>query len=134
MALYITKVGDADIIMEAPAGGGLAKGGDSKLQGSPQTAGASMLATMRALAIELGKQLNPVARGTGSEIEVQFAVRADSGGIVMVSETAEVGQFRVTVRLGRGAPPPRPAPPGAPPPGAPPRPGGPPRPPEGAPR
>jgi hypothetical protein len=124
MAVYISKLGDAEIVLEAPAGGGLSKGGDSKLQGNPLMAASKAVATVKAIAIEMAKELMPVARGMGTEIDVQFAVRADSAGLVMVSELVDQGQFRVTLRCA-GARPPRP--PGA---DGPPRP---PRPPGGAP-
>jgi hypothetical protein len=125
MAQYITKLGDTEIFMEAAAAGGLSKGSSKANEGNPLKAASNMIKTAVQVSAALSRELAPMARGTGAGVEVTFAVRANSTGLVMVSENSSVGQFKVTVKIGGGRPRP------ARPPGTQPRPKRPPQAPAG---
>ena len=123
MATYISKLGDTNIILEAAAAGGLSKGGDSQIEGSPIRAAANMIKTAVTMSAALSRELGPMARGLGAAVEAKFAVRADGNGIVMVSENINVGQLQISLKIspsrpGRPGPrpkrPPQPRPKGAP--------------------
>lgn len=123
MPNYMTRIGEAQVLLEAPASGAFAKS-SGESEADPRNAIVNMIKTIRVVAAHLGQEIGPIARATGSVLEVAFAVRADSAGLVMVSESTTVGQLCCTVRI---APPPPARPPGAeaprpagPPPGAPP--------------
>lgn len=125
MASYLTRLGDKEILLEAPASDAFAKS-DSEVKADPQKALVNCLDTIRTLATAMGQQLGPMMQRSGASFEMSFAVRADGSGLVMVSEDAQTGQFQCTIRFGGRPPgPPRPQrPPGAPrprPPGPPPR-------------
>jgi hypothetical protein len=111
MASYITYLGEKQILIEAPVSGGLAKS-ESEVKPDPARAISNIIDTIKAVAEHVGQEMGPVLRKTGAAFELNFAVRSDSFGLVMISESAQVGQFQVTVKW----PPMRPA---APPPAAP---------------
>ncbi len=117
MASYLTRIGDKQILLEAPASGAFAKSA-SEVDADPRTAMENMIKTIKTMANVMGKELGPTVRATGGSLEIAFAVRADGSGLVMVSESADVGQIRCNLRW---VPPPRRAP--GPPPQGRPRPG-----------
>lgn len=120
MANYLTFLGDKQILLEAPASGGLSKS-ESEVKADPRKAIMNVLETVRTLVTYMGEDIGPAVRASGASFEMSFAVRADLAGLVMVSEDAKKGQFQCVVRWMPQAPP-RPAgPPGSAPPGAPPR-------------
>jgi hypothetical protein len=134
MGSYLTRIGDAEILLEAPASSAFAKSSNNT-EADPRQAINNMVQAIKAIAAYMGTELMPVVKATGMAAEVSFNVRADMYGLVMISESTGVGQFAATLRFqapaGAGAPPvapPRPpGPPPSPPPGA--APVGPPRPP-----
>lgn len=120
MANYLTRIGDAQVLLEAPASGAFAKG-STDVEADPRTAIVNIVKTVKTVSAFMGTELMPVVRQTGAAMEVVFSVRADGYGLVMVSESISSGQFQVTVRF--APPPPRPPPPpGSMPPGPPPPP------------
>ncbi|MFM2161126.1 MAG: hypothetical protein RLZZ383_638 [Pseudomonadota bacterium] len=137
MGSYLTRIGDTEILLEAPASSAFAKS-SANTDADPRQAINNMVKAIKAIAAYMGPELMPVVRATGMAAEVSFNVRADMYGLVMISESTGVGQFAATLRFqappGAAAPsaappaPPRPpqAPPGAPP-GPPPGLGGAPR-------
>ena len=143
MGSYLTRIGDTEILLEAPASSAFAKSSANN-DADPRQAINNMVKAIKAIAAYMGPELMPVVRATGMAAEVSFNVRADMYGLVMISESTGVGQFAATLRFqappGAAQPtappqgPPRPpGPPQAPPqagpppgPGAPPRPPGPP--------
>ena len=65
MANYMTRLGEAQILLEAPASGAFAKGsGDS--DADPRNAIVNMIKTIRVVAAHMGQELGPIARATGS--------------------------------------------------------------------
>jgi hypothetical protein len=120
MGNYLTKIGDATVLLEAPASSAFAKGGND-VETDPRAAILNMVRTIKTVSAYMGSELMPVVRATGAAMEVSFNVRADMYGLVMISESTGVGQFQCTVRF--NPPPPMPPPPrppmgaGGPPPG-----------------
>lgn len=118
MGSYLTRIGDTEILLEAPASSAFAKSSANN-DADPRQAINNMVKAIKAIAAYMGPELMPVVRATGMAAEVSFNVRADMYGLVMISESTGVGQFAATLRFQ--------APPGAAQPTAPPQ--GPPRPP-----
>jgi hypothetical protein len=114
MPNYLTRLGDAQILLEAPASGAFAKSA-SEVEADPRSALVNMVRTIKVVCGYLGEEIGPVARKSGATMEISFAVRADSYGLVMVSESTHVGQFSCTVRFSPAPPPRPPGAPGAPP-------------------
>ncbi|MCB9681362.1 MAG: hypothetical protein H6733_07790 [Alphaproteobacteria bacterium] len=106
MASYLTTIGDTKVLLEAPVGSAFAKS-DIEVAPDPHRAIINMIDTMRTLVSFMGTEVGPVLRKTGASLEVSFAVRADHQGLVMISESAQAGQFQVSVKW----PAMRPAPP-----------------------
>lgn len=104
MANYITYLGETQVLLEAPVAGAFAKS-DSEIQPDPYKAITNVFETVKLLVEHANKNVGPALRGTGAAFEMSFAVRADSGGLVMISEHANVGQFQCTLKW----PPTRPA-------------------------
>ena len=92
MPNYLTKIGDAQILIEAPASGAFAKSA-SEVEADPRQAITNMVRTIKVVCGYLGEEIGPVARRSGATMEISFAVRADSYGLVMVSESTTIGQF-----------------------------------------
>ncbi len=122
MGSYLTRIGDTEILLEAPASSAFAKSSANN-DADPRQAINNMVKAIKAIAAYMGPELMPVVRATGMAAEVSFNVRADMYGLVMISESTGVGQFAATLRFQA---PPGAAQPTAPPPG-PPRPPGPPQ-------
>lgn len=101
MANYITYIGEKQLLLEAPAVGAFTKS-DGGVTASPMRAIQNMVATIKDLAEYMGDELTPVLEQTGASFELSFAVRADGNGLVMVSESAEIGQFQCKLTWGGG--------------------------------
>lgn len=114
MASYLTRVGDREILIEAPAASAFAKS-EVEIEADPRDAIVNCIRTVQLLANEFGRELSRSLAGTGAAMEINFAVRADTSGMVMVSESASSGQFQCTLRIQGRPPAPRPAPPQRPP-------------------
>lgn len=111
MGFYISRLGDTDIVLEAPATGAFAKGA-SDVDADPRTAIVNIIRTIRSVGEAMGRELVPMCNSMGAALDVNFGVRADSYGVVMVSQNTSEGQFNVTVRI---VPRPPSRPPGPPP-------------------
>lgn len=113
MANYITYLGDTAILLEAPVSGGLSKS-ESEVQPNPDKAIANVIEMIKLLVGHVGAEVAPALRRTGAAFDLSFSVRADSQGLVMISEHANVGQFQCTVKFPPmrppGPPPARPQP------------------------
>lgn len=105
MANYLANLGDTQVLLEAPAAGGLAKG-SLEVQPDPTKAIENMVDLIKRFAQHSGQAIVPTLRHVGGALEVRFAVRANAAGLVMISESAEIGQFQCTLKFL----PPRPAP------------------------
>ncbi len=97
MANFITFIGDKQILLEAPVAGAFAKS-ESEIQPDPRRALENMFATIRTVVEYAGEQIGPAVRKSGAAFELSFAVRSDSFGLVMLSESASVGQIQVSVK------------------------------------
>jgi hypothetical protein len=95
---YEVKVDDeTHILMEGKASGALAKGNDGN-NFLPFDAYANCIDIVRKVASSISSEVAPAMVGTGCTFEVQFAVRADGNGTVMLSQDPNNGQFQVTVK------------------------------------
>lgn len=127
MANFVSYLGETQVVVEAPAKSAFEKS-ESEVEADPRKALENCVLTVKKLALAFTKEIAPVSKQMGGDIEIRFCIRTDTGGMVMVSQDATEGQFQVAMKW--SAPPPTPARPpaprGGPPRGAPPR-GGPPR-------
>ncbi|MCB9664167.1 MAG: hypothetical protein H6732_08625 [Alphaproteobacteria bacterium] len=108
MASYVTYLGDTAVLLEAPVSGGLSKS-ESEVQPNPDKAIANVIEMIKLLAQHVGTEIAPALRRTGAAFEMNFAVRADSQGLVMISEHANVGQFQCALKFPPMRPPGPPA-------------------------
>ena len=95
---YEVKVDDETHIMfEGMASGSLAKGRDGT-DFIPIEAYQNSVDVIRKVASSIAKEVAPGMVGTGCTFDVQFSVRADGNGTVMLSQNPDHGQFRVTIK------------------------------------
>ena len=95
---YEVKVDDeTHILFEGMASGSLAKGSDGR-NFIPMDAYKNSIDVIRKVASSIAKEVAPGMVGTGCTFDVQFAVRADGSGTVMLSQNPDHGQFRVTIK------------------------------------
>ncbi len=120
MASYLTRIGDQQILLEAPASSAFAKS-DLEVDADPAKAIQAIVETIKLFVAFAGAEIGPVMRRSGAAFELSFGVRADETGMVMISENPGTAQFACKLTF----PPAPPAPPA--------RPAGPPRPPGGPP-
>lgn len=111
LANYMTNMGDKQILFEAPASGAFSKS-DLEVTPDPLRALENIIGMIRDVSMYTGQQIAPALARTGAAMELRFAVRADAFGLVMLSESPDMGQFQVTLKLV----PQRPRPPASPPP------------------
>lgn len=106
MGFYATKIGDAEILLEAMASGAFAKS-DLDIKPDPKAAVVNAVGIVKTVAGYMAQEVAPILRSTGALLEVNFSVRADGNGMVMICEDASQGQFQCSLKFA----PPRPAPP-----------------------
>lgn len=95
---YEVKVDDeTHILFEGMASGTLAKGSDGR-NFVPLDAYKGSIDIIRKVAANIAREVSPGMVGTGCTFDVQFSVRADGNGTVMLSQNPDHGQFRVTVK------------------------------------
>ena len=95
---YEVKVDDETHIMfEGMASGSLAKGSDGA-NFIPIEAYQNSVDVIRKVAASISKEVAPGMVGTGCTFDVQFSVRADGNGTVMLGQNPDYGQFRVTIK------------------------------------
>ena len=104
MASYTTKIGDTEVLLEAPVASALTKSA-SEERPDPSKAIQNVFDTIEKLVAYTSAQLGPTLAKTGAAFELSFAVRADTSGLTMISEGANIGQFQCTLKF----PPVRPA-------------------------
>lgn len=95
---YEVDIGnDATILLEGQASGAIAKGGDGNYA-NPRDALKSSVEMIGQVAGVVASQVAPTMVGSGCTFEVEFGVRADGNGTVMLSQTPDIGQFRCVVK------------------------------------
>lgn len=98
---YKTQISEeTSIIIEAETSGAFTKS-DLEDRPDPLRAGMNTINTIAKVAQQMAASLGPALDGTGLAIEVEFGVKADGVGMVMVSQNPDGGQFKV--RIVRGA-------------------------------
>ena len=96
--LYEVKVDDeTHILMEGKASDALAKG-DSGHSFIPFDAFQNSVDIILKVSTAIAKDVAPAMVGTGCTFEVQYSVRADGNGTVMLCQDPDHGQFRVTIK------------------------------------
>ena len=85
------------IIIDAETVGGIDKGGGVS-SSHPDKALPSAMTLIRAVAETLGDAVPREGKSPPDTMEVSFAVRVDSNGVVALAREVDAGQFRVTLR------------------------------------
>ena len=95
---YEVKVDDETHVMfEGMASGSLAKGSDGR-SFIPIDAYKNSIDVIKTVAANVAREVAPGMVGTGCTFDVQFSVRADGNGAVMLAQNPDHGQFRVTIK------------------------------------
>lgn len=98
MPLIESRINDhATLVIDSEAVGGIDKGTLS-VHSHPDKIAASAIHAIRTLAEELGTSMIVDTKNAPVAMEIQFAVRIDSGAVVQIGRTPEAGQFRVTLK------------------------------------
>ncbi|MFK7931621.1 MAG: hypothetical protein AB8H79_25810 [Myxococcota bacterium] len=85
------------IMFEGQASGAIAKGGQRN-SFIPDDALDNCIDVMKKVAMRLATDVAPVIDGTVCSMEVEFGVRADGNGTVMIAQDPRLGQFRVVIK------------------------------------
>ena len=94
---YATKLDEnTRLLIEAEASGAFVKSDLEELP-DPETAVLRMVDTVAKVGAAMAKQITPGFQGTGCSWELSFSVKADGFGTVMIANTPEAGQFKVSV-------------------------------------
>lgn len=86
------------IMFEGQASGAIAKGGRGGPSFIPDDALDNSLDLIKKVALRVATDVVPVIDGTVCSMEVEFGIRADGNGVVMLSQTPDIGQFKVTIK------------------------------------
>lgn len=85
------------ILFEGQASGAIAKGGGTN-DFIPDDALDNSLDMVRKVAMKLAMEVCPILDNSMCAMEIEFGVRADGNGTVMLAQTPEIGQFKITVK------------------------------------
>ena len=108
MANYESRVGGATLLLEAKSSSAFAKS-ESAVQPDPLCAIENMIKNVKMIAGMVSKEVGPAVMNSPVNFSMEFSVRADGNGLVMVGESPEAGQFRCRIAFAGGRPS-RPAP------------------------
>lgn len=103
MAFFQTKLADNVFVnLEAEAAGGMAKG---RAEGggdiTPEGAFLAVAKTAGLMAAAFSARVGPILKqSNGAKMDVQFCIKSDSAGNVMISANQGVGQFVCTLHFG----------------------------------
>lgn len=86
------------VLFEGQASGALSKGSRGGPSFIPDDALDNSLDLAKKLALRVATDLAPVVDGTVCSMEVTFGIRADGNGTVMISQTPDIGQFKVVIK------------------------------------
>jgi hypothetical protein len=104
LAFFATKLADNVFInIEAEAAGGLAKsrgegGKDDSI--TPENAFINICKTMGLVSAAMAARVGPVLKQTNTKLDLQFGIKTDPAGNVMVPAQSVNGQFMCTLKLG----------------------------------
>lgn len=85
------------IMFEGQASGAIAKGGQ-KTDFIPDDAFDNSIDLIKKVALRIATDVGPVVDGTVCSMEIEFGVRADGNGVVMLAQDPSIGQFRVVIK------------------------------------
>ena len=88
---------ETQILLEGQASGAMSKGSDGRSRFLPMDAYKNLVGVIADVSSRLGRDLEERTQGTGVDWKVEFSVRADGNGTVMLGQDPTVGQFRVTL-------------------------------------
>lgn len=87
------------VLFEGQASGAIAKGGGGVGDNFiPDDALDNSLDLVRKVAMKVATEVSPSLDGTLCSMELEFGIRADGNGTVMIAQTPQLGQFRVTIK------------------------------------
>lgn len=86
------------VLFEGQASGAISKGGRAGNDMIPDDALDNSLDLLRKVATKLSTEVAPIVDGTYCSVEIEFGIRADGNGTVMIAQDPSIGQFRVTLR------------------------------------
>jgi len=108
MAFYATNVGSAKVYLETRASGAFNKN-DMEERPDPAAAVQNAVKLAETMAGYVSEQLDQTLRTTQASAEMQFGIRVDGNGFVMIADEQSSGQFSCTLRFEpRSAPAPAP--------------------------
>jgi len=108
MANYETRVGNTTILLEAKTSGAFAKT-ESGIQADPLGALENIIKNIKMIAGNVSREIGPAVMNSPVNFQMEFSIRADGNGLVMIGETPDAGQFKVHIGF-TGRPPSRPKP------------------------
>lgn len=103
MANYESRVGNATLLIEAKSSSAFAKS-ESGIRPDPLGAIEAMIKNVKMIAGMVSKEVGPAVMNSPVNFSMDFSVRADGNGLVMIGDTPESGQFRCTVAFTGGRP------------------------------
>jgi len=86
------------IMFEGQASGAISKGTRGGPSFIPDDALDNSIDLIKKVALRIATDVAPVVDGTVCAMEIEFGIRADGNGVVMISQDPSIGQFRVTVK------------------------------------
>ena len=85
------------VLLEGQASGAIAKGG-SDTGFIPDDALDNSIDLIQKIVARMSTEVMPSIDGQLCSMEVSFSIRADGNGTIMLAQTPEAGQFRVTIK------------------------------------
>ncbi|MFT4626816.1 MAG: hypothetical protein ACI8PZ_005494 [Myxococcota bacterium] len=102
MAFFMTQVtDDVMLLLEAETTGAFSKS-DLEIRPNPLMAFLNSVDAVAKLGKSFSDGLSPTMETAGCDIDVNFGVKVDGAGSVMISKEANTCQFNVTMRFTRG--------------------------------
>jgi len=86
------------ILFEGQASGAIAKGARGGPQFIPDDALDNSIDLIKKVALRIATDVAPVVDGTVCAMEIEFGIRADGNGAVMISQDPSIAQFRVVIK------------------------------------
>ncbi len=104
MAFFQTKLADNVFInLESEAQGGLSKTkgeGNADTSITPENAFLNICKTMGLVSAAMAARVGPVLKQTNTKLDIQFGIKTDPAGNVMIPAQTVNGQFMCILRLG----------------------------------
>ena len=85
------------VLLEGQASGAIAKGGGSN-DFITDDALDNSIDLIQKIVARLSTEVMPAVDGQLCSMDLSFSVRADGNGTIMIAQTPELGQFKVTIK------------------------------------